>query len=71
MTQKRLVLIVGGVLAALLIAVLVTLVVLLNTMNSQADQRAFESCMTQLGYPVDAPPSDADGMLDAAGACMR
>jgi hypothetical protein len=73
--SKRLVLWVAGVLAVLLVAVVVVGVVLINTMNAQAERQAWNDCLARYGYAVDEPaPPGADddyleGLSDAAAAC--
>lgn len=69
-----------AVVAVLLVAVLVSVVVLVNTLNAQAAQRDYELCMSAQGYTRGEQPSvttdaeaDAyiDGLAEAAEFCSR
>ena len=78
MNQKRLVLIVGGALAALLIALLIVGISILNAIRADAEQRNYEACMARFGFEVDAPPpalTDEDAyinsLVEAAERCGR
>ncbi|MDR7113869.1 hypothetical protein J2X03_003771 [Microbacterium trichothecenolyticum] len=79
MTNK-LVLWVGGVLAVLLVATIVLVIVLINTVSAQAEDQRYQDCMARHGYAVDEPPPavNTDDELDtyleqisgAAEECM-
>lgn len=79
--MKRLVIIFGSVIAALLIAVVVVGVVLLNTIQAEADEAAYQACMARQGFPHDAPPpvitdddemdTYIDAIMAAAERCHR
>lgn len=76
--SNRLVLIVGGIIAALLVAVVIVGIVLVNTIQADVSNRTFQDCMARQGYPADAPPpvtddSEAyiDGLVAAAETCDR
>jgi hypothetical protein len=59
---------------ALLIIIIVLLVVLLNELQAQEAQRAWEACLARHGIDVTAPvPTDAgyvDRLVDAGEACI-
>lgn len=79
MTQKRLILIVGGALAALLVAILVVVLMVFNQMRADAENRAYQQCMARYGYAADegavVPPDEQDAYIDslvaAAEACSK
>lgn len=79
MTQKRITLIVGGALAALLIAVLVVGIMVFNQMRTDAENRAYQQCMARYGYaadegavvPEDAQDAYIESLVAAAEACSK
>lgn len=71
MTQKRLILVVGGVLAALLTIGIILVSVLIGTLNKQSDDAAYRECMRSQGVYVGGPVTDVKQMTDAAELCSR
>lgn len=74
MSTKRVIIIVGSVVSALLVAVVVTLVIMLNTMNAQAENDRYQQCMARHGFPADKPVgavSDEDAYLHAIAAAAE
>lgn len=77
--NTRVVVIVGSVIAALLVAVTIALFLVLGEMQRQADNASYQDCMARYGFEADAPAppmsddrdADAyiDSMVDAAEAC--
>ena len=71
MTQKRLILVVGGALAALLVAILIVGALILARMNADTAQQNYEACMARYGFSADAPPDtggDDRAWMDAIAA---
>lgn len=66
MTNK-VVLWVGGVVAVLLVAVLVVVLLLVNTINAQAEDQRYSECMASQGFVrgEQPPPVSTDDELDA------
>lgn len=79
MNTKRVVIISSAVVGALLVAVLVVGIVLLNTVNAQADKERYQDCMASYGFEAGSPPDAGDDevdslidqMVDAAEFCSR
>lgn len=74
MTQKQLILTVGGIVAALLAAVLIVGILILNGMNAQRSQANYEDCMARYGFEADAPPApgdDVDNWIDGIAAASE
>lgn len=71
MTQKRLILVVGGALGALLVVAIILLAVLIGTLNKQSSDDAYRQCMTNLGVGNGGPVTDVDEMVEAAEFCSR
>lgn len=78
--QTKLIVAVGAILAALLIAAVIVGVVILNTLRTQAENDAYQDCMARYGYVADAPPpvvseEDQDSYIEdiaaAAEACYK
>lgn len=70
-TRNRTVLLVGGVLAALLVAVLVVGVIILNEISQQAEADAYRACMATMGVGPSGTVTDIDEMVEAAEFCSR
>jgi hypothetical protein len=78
--SRRTLYIVLGIVSALLIAVIVVGVVLINTLNAQAENQQYRDCMARQGYAADEQPAgmtrdkfDAylEDMMAAAERCGR
>jgi hypothetical protein len=63
MTNK-VVLWVGGVITALLIAVVVVVLVLVNTLNTQAENDSYQECMASMGFERGAAPEMPKGGIE-------
>lgn len=70
MTQKRLILVVGGALAALLTVAIILLAVLIGTLNKQSDDAAYRECMKTMGVYPGGPVTDLEQVTDAAEWCF-
>jgi hypothetical protein len=78
---NRVVLWVGGIVAALLVAVIVVVAVLINTIQSEAENQRYRDCMASQGHAADQPVSgvtteeDLDAyigdLVDAGEFCSR
>ncbi|MFE5408761.1 hypothetical protein [Microbacterium sp. NPDC056569] len=81
MIKNKLVLVVGGVLAALLIATIISVMVLINAIRAQDEEARYRDCMARQGYAADEPPAAVttdeeldlylDQITDAAELCAR
>lgn len=80
MNTKRLVVIASSVVGALLVVAIVVGVVLLNTMNAQAEDARYRDCMASQGFgpgsPADVTTDDQveayfEDAIDAANFCSR
>jgi branched-subunit amino acid permease len=78
--SNKLVLWVGGVLAALLIVVVVVVIVLINSITTEAENERYVECMAAQGYERGEQPQgvtddnlDAyvEGMVEAAELCGK
>lgn len=58
-----------GIVAAALVALTVAVVVLINTLNQQARQEAYEACLSRFGFERDELTYDLEGLAAAADAC--
>lgn len=61
-----------GVIACMLLALTVAVVVLVGTLNRQAEHQAYLDCMARAGYAADDPElvnTDLDAVTDAAERC--
>lgn len=59
---------------ALLVAVLIVGVMILNSVNAPSTEDRQAACMEEQGYPLDVPPKDIegftmDGLREASEAC--
>lgn len=64
---KRVIVWCSVILGALLVALIVTVIVLIGTINKQADDEAYRACVDRL--TVDA--TNIDQLVDAAEFCSR
>lgn len=76
MTQKRLILVVGGIIAALLAAVLMVGVAIFVSLDAQQREANYQDCMARHGFQHDAPPAEADdayvdALVQAADRCTE
>lgn len=69
---------VSGVLGALLVAVLITVGLLLATVNRQAEEQAYRDCMSSHGFAADSNPGGGTsleeygrGVIAASEACGK
>lgn len=60
-----------GIVAGALVALTVAVIVLVATLNQQADQEAYEACLSRFGYEREQYTDDIDGLIAAAEACER
>ena len=70
---NRVVIWVGGVIAALLVVLVIVGVVIVNTINAQAEEQAVKDCMARAGYAMDQPDSrlGTDGYLEGVNAALE
>lgn len=81
MATNKVVLWVGGLLAALLVATIVVGLILVSTIRQQAAESEYRDCMARQGYAADEPPPAVttddelddylDQITDAAEFCSR